>query len=155
MIERKGNVKLNEKRKYKKYNYQSAKLLSSIKGGEKNPSGKIKIDSSGKILKMDFELYHEHDEVDYEVTIKNEGTLQATIVSLFSSPDFKSKKVIKDISPVVISISDMSGKVLEPGEEATVKISAIYNPVENAEFKNKSQSLSGRIGIITESKIES
>ena len=38
---------------------------------------------------MDFQLYHEHDEVDYEVTIKNEGTLDATIVSLFSSPDFK------------------------------------------------------------------
>ena len=61
------------------------------------------------------------------------------------------KEVIKDIAPVVLSISDMSGKILEPGEETTVKISAIYNPGQETE-QNKPEKLSGKIGIITESK---
>lgn len=135
--------------------FKSARLLSSIKGGDKDPIGKIEIDSTGKIIEMNFQLYHEHDEVDYEVIIKNEGTLEASIVSLFSTPDFRSQKVIQELSPIVISISDMSGKILEPGEETTVKISAIYNPTEKTAIKNKSLKLSGRLGIITESANES
>ena len=135
--------------------FKSVRLLSSIKGGEKDPVGKIEIDSTGKIIDLNFQLYNEHDEVDYEVTIKNEGTLEASIVSLFSTPDFYSKKVIQEISPIVISTSDMSGKILEPGEETTVKISAIYNPMENKPEKSKMQKLSGKIGIITESHNES
>lgn len=135
--------------------FKSVRLLSSIKGGEKDPTGKIKIDSTGKILDMSFQLYHEHDEVDYEVTIKNEGTLEAKIVNLLSTPDFRSKQVIQEISPIVISISDMNGKILEPGEETSMKISAIYNPVEAASLKNKSLKISGKIGMITESSNES
>ncbi len=135
--------------------FTTVKLLSSIKGGEKDPIGNFDIDKTGKILDMDFQLFKEHDEIDYEVTIKNDGTVPASIVCLFSSPDFRSKDVIKSISPVTISISDVSGKLLEPGEETIVKISAIYNASTTptvATAKSKTMTLSGKIGIIAESK---
>ena len=130
--------------------FTSFRLMSSVKGGEKDPVSNLEIDKKGKILNMDFELYKEHDEVDYEVTIKNEGTVEASIVSLFASPDYRDKSVLQTISPVMISISDISGKILEPGEETTVKISAIYNT--GAVKKDKKMELSGKLGIIAESK---
>ena len=132
--------------------FTSVRMLSSIKGGEQNPVGQLEIDSTGKILQLDFRLYKEHDEVDYEATIKNEGTVEASIVSLFSSPDFRSQEVIQTYFPVVISVSDLSGKLLEPGEETTVKISAIYNSLDSKQKKDKTIELSGKIGIIAESK---
>ena len=133
--------------------FTSVRMLSSIKGGEQNPVGQLEIDSTGKILQLDFRLYKEHDEVDYEATIKNEGTVEASIVSLFSSPDFRSQEVIQTYFPVVISVSDLSGKLLEPGEETTVKISAIYNSLDSKQKKDKTIELSGKIGIIAESNI--
>ena len=134
--------------------FTSIRLMSSIKGGEKDPIGKFEIEDTGKILDMDFRLFKEHDEVDYEITIKNEGTVEASIVSLFSSPDYRSQTTIKEISPITISISDISGKLLEPGEETTVKISAIYNalPTNSTISKDKVFDLSGKIGIIAESR---
>ncbi|MBP5678998.1 MAG: hypothetical protein J6X28_04145 [Bacilli bacterium] len=131
--------------------FTTVRLLSSIKGGEREPIGHLKVDDTGKVLNMDFSLFKEHDEIDYEVTIKNEGTVEASVVRLLSSPDFRSKEIIKEISPITISISDISGKVLEPGEETTIKISAIYNPGEIPSEKTKFD-LSGKIGIIAESK---
>lgn len=133
--------------------FTSTKLLSSIKGGEKDPKSNLKIEKTGKVLDMNFKLFREHDEVDYEVTIKNMGTVPASVVSLFSSPDFRSKEVIADIFPVTISVSDISGKLLEPGEETTVKISAIYNKDPNAKtVKDVEKKVTGKLGIIAESK---
>ena len=132
--------------------FTSVRLLSSIKGGEKEPRGTLSIEDTGKILDMDFSLFKEHDQVDYEVIIKNEGTVEASIVSLFSSPDFRSKEMIQSLYPVTISISDISGKLLEPGEETTVKISAIYNSVPEDVLLDDKIDLSGKIGIIAESK---
>ena len=133
--------------------FTSTKLMSSIKGGEKDPKSKLKIDKDGKILKMDFRLFHEHDQIDYEVIVKNRGTVPASIVSLFSSPDFRSKETIQNLSPITISISDISGKLLEPGEETTVKISAIYNKdATNTKNKDVEKKVTGKLGIISESK---
>lgn len=137
--------------------FTSVRRLSSIKGGQREPSAKLEIEDSGKILDMGFQLFMEHDQIDYEVTIKNEGTVDASIVSLFSSPDYRSKDIIKDIDPITISISDISGKLLEPGEETTVKISAIYTSkagevVPVSEVSNVKKELHGKVGIIAESK---
>ena len=133
--------------------FTAVRMMSSIKGGESAPVGKLEIEDTGKILDMDFRMYKEHDEVDYEVTIKNDGTVAASIVSLFSSPDFRSQETIKNIAPITISISDISGKLLEPGEETTVKISAIYNSLPaGTTNKEKVIDLSGKVGIIAESK---
>lgn len=131
--------------------FTSVRMMSSIKGGEKDPISNFEIEDTGKILNMDFRLFMEHDEVDYEVTVKNEGTVGASIVGLMSSPDFRSQKTIQEISPVTISISDISGKLLEPGEETTVKISAIYN-TSTVKSKTEAIDLSGKIGLIAESK---
>ena len=131
--------------------FTSFRLVSSIKGGKKNPEADFKIDRTGKILSIKYHLWQEHDEVDYEVTIKNEGSIGASIVQLFSSPDFQSKETRQAISPVIISISDISGKLLEPGEETTVKISAIYNSVP-ASMVAKPMDVSGKIGVIAASK---
>ena len=131
--------------------FTSVKLLSSLKGGEKDPSGKLEIQDTGKILTMEFQLYEEHDEVDYEVTIKNEGSVEASVVNIISSPDFRSVETIQRIAPLTISISDISGKILEPGEETTIKISAIYNPsLDKADLEDGP--LTGKLGIIAESK---
>lgn len=134
--------------------FTSVKRLSSIKGGNKEPLANLVIEESGKILDMNFLLYKEHDEIDYEVTIKNEGTVDASIVSLFSSPDYRNKDTIESIAPVTISISDISGKLLEPGEETTVKVSAIFTTKVDPKktVSEKGKELSGKIGIIAESK---
>ena len=134
------------------------KQIASIKGGLFDPSGELKIDTEGKILHMDFTLYQEHDEIDYEITIENKGNVDASIVKLLMSPDFEEKSVAKDISPVSISLSDISGKILEPGEETTVKLTVLYNssnpneevnPDINVETNEKK--VSGKVGLIAES----
>ena len=130
--------------------FTSFRMMSSVKGGEKDPISNFKIESKGKILDMNFQLFKEHDEVDYEATIKNEGTVEASIVSLFVSPNYRDSKVLKDISPLMISISDISGKILGPGEETTIKITAIYNT--GSKQKEGKKELNGQIGIIAESK---
>ncbi len=133
--------------------FTSVRMLSSIKGGDKDPKSELKLDKTGKVLTMNFDLFREHDEIDYEVTIKNMGTVEASIVSLLSSPDFRSKETIQEISPITISISDISGKLLEPGEETTVKISAIYNTSKSGTMtKDNEKKIKGKIGILAESK---
>ena len=133
--------------------FTSVKMLSSLKGGEKDPVGEIEIEEDGSIINMNFRLFEEHDEVDYEVIVKNEGSVPASIIRLFASPDFRSAETIQKIAPLTISISDISGKILEPGEETSVKISAIYNPVPGGvAVPSEIPPLTGKIGIIASSK---
>ena len=129
------------------------KQITSIKGGLFDPSGDITIDTEGKVLHMDFTMYQEHDEIDYEITIENKGNVDASIVKLLMSPDFEEKSVAKDILPVSITISDISGKILEPGEESTVKLTVIYNSSNTSEeiSETTEQKVSGKIGLIAES----
>lgn len=131
--------------------FSSFHKLSSIKGGVENPSGAFEIKNSGKVLDMNFLLYQEHDEVDYEVVVRNAGDMKAKIISLFASPDFSNSEVAKEILPVSIQISDISGKILDPGEETTIKISAFYHPGTNLKTSKFIQ-VSGQLGILAESK---
>ena len=132
----------------------SVQKASSIKGGVNDPSASFEIDSDGKVLNMNFLMYQVHDEIDYEVVIRNEGNVEASIVRLFSSPDFSSKDTIKAIAPISIHISDVSGKLLEPGEETIVKIRAVYNPSDEAPSISTPEViyLSGKLAILAESK---
>ena len=131
--------------------FSSVRMLTSIKGGTKEPKGSFEIDESGKVLDMNFSFYEDHDEVDYEVTILNAGTVEASIVDLFASPDYQDPEVLKSIAPISIQISDISGKILEPGEETTAKISATYKKTENS-TTNKSYQLSGKLALLANSK---
>lgn len=101
---------------------------SSTKGGNINPSGDVKIEALGKELDMDFVLNSAHDELSYSVTIKNEGTLEAEIVDLMESPNYKDTKFNSLIDPVTITYNDIIGRKLKAGEEITLKITVFYNP---------------------------
>lgn len=128
-------------------NFTGVKMLSSIKGGENEPFGDITIDKSGNILNMNFLLFNEYDEMSYEVKIRNDGKIAATIVGLLASPDYKDSMVLKKMSPVVVSVSELTGKTLEPGEETSVKITVRYGKDEEISHKIE---VNGHLGIIAE-----
>ena len=127
--------------------FLSARKIAAIKGGVYEPVGNLEVDKTGKILNMDFELFMEHDEIDFEVTIKNNGTSTASIVKLLSSLDMDEDS---SHSSIVLHISDISGKILESGEETTFKLSAIYQNRDDSSDVF-SHHLTGRLGIIAES----
>ena len=119
--------------------FTNYKKVNSIKGGENEPTGKVSLLSSGKILDMTLKLYSKYDEVDYQITIKNTGTVDAEIVDIIMSPDYI-KEYKSKIYPIEISMTDISGKILEPEEETTLKISAKQNAMQTS---NNNKTLSG------------
>ena len=123
--------------------FSNVKQINSIKGGSKSPIGKIDIIDDGKILDFSFDLYNPKDEIDYEVTVKNVGNIDAEINKLLMSPDYEGD-FKKTIDPVSIIISDISGKVIEPGSETVVKFSVLYD----ASSTGKATKVKGKIGII-------
>lgn len=148
-------MKLNEslsKEEVFDVSFSDVKQLSSIKGGALAPNGKLKISSLGKVIDMDFNLFNEYDEIQYEIKITNNGSIPASIVDLMISPEYSdNSKTLK------VSLSDISGKIIDPGEEISAKLSVSYtssnNPVING-VQQKSigeKSLKGQIGLLTES----
>lgn len=124
--------------------------VSSIKGGDNDPKGKLEITSLGKIVNMDFDLFKEHDQLLYDIKIVNNGTISASIVNLFMSSE--------NDSDVVISLSDLSGKIIDPGEEITARLSIYYNGshdenLENGDVQKRviDKKVSGKIGLLVES----
>lgn len=100
----------------------------AVKGGKEDPECTTSINDDGHTLSMNFTLNNPQDEVAYLVTIRNTGTLKAKIVDIISTPDYINDKVaINSIKPVNITKTDISGKILEPDEEATFKVLAVYN----------------------------
>lgn len=125
--------------------FSSVRKITSIKGGIEEPKGQVTIDKTGKILYVDFDLLEEHDEIDYEITIKNEGNIGASIIQLFSNYNYSLND--EKLNPIAINLSDISGKLLDPGEETTIKLSVTYD----AGNMLGEQKVKGRIGIIAES----
>lgn len=126
--------------------FTNIKMSSSIKGSSKEPSGKLEIINNNKELNMNFNLYSEKDELKYDITIKNTGDVNAELVDLLMSPDYlKDNKSL--ISPVSMSLTDVNGKILEPGEEITVKLNVLYN---SSTMKNE-KNIKGKIGLIAAS----
>jgi len=127
--------------------FSNIKQINSVKGGINNPKGTIDILKNGKILDLNFELFSDRDEIDYEITIKNEGTIDAEISDLLMSPDYTDE--FKDqITPINIVLSDISGKVLEPDEEIVVKLSVLCN----GKSDKKIPKIGAKIGLLTSSK---
>ncbi|MBQ3307252.1 MAG: hypothetical protein IJG68_03550 [Bacilli bacterium] len=129
----------------------NAKKISSIKGGTKEPIGELKIDKTGKVIGMNFVLYEVHDEIDYEITVKNSGTMSASIMDLLVTPDFTDNTIMKTYSPISMQVSSIGGRILEPGEETTVKLSVFYS---NTESESTMKKISGKIGLLAESAEE-
>lgn len=126
--------------------------VSSIKGGEKDPNGKLEITSYGKMVDMDFDLFMEHDEMQYDIKIVNNGTISASIVNLFMSSDGLDDK---DVS---ISLSDLSGKIIDPGEEITARLSIYYKgDTTNSDVQKRviDKKVTGKIGLLVDSNTNS
>ncbi len=128
--------------------FSNIKKVSSIKGGTKEPIGELNIDSTGKLIGMNFVLYSVHDELDYEITVKNEGNMAASLMDLILTPDFEDASTIKNFHPISLTVSKIGGRVLEPGEEATVQLSVFYNATEKEATTKK---LTGKIGLLVNS----
>ena len=68
------------------------------------------------------------------------------------SPDFvKDNK--QQISPVEMTITDISDKILEPNEETIVKLKIVYKSNQNkdntTEEKKEEKKIKGKLGIIS------
>ena len=101
--------------------FVKVKKVTSSKGSNKEPKGTLEITKNNKIIEMSFDLFSPKDELLYEITIKNTGTNDIEIVELLMSPDFvKDNK--QQISPVEMTITDISDKILEPNEETIVAV---------------------------------
>ena len=127
--------------------YTKVKKISSSKGSDKEPNSQLEITQNGKIIEMSFNLYSPKDEIIYEITIKNTGSTNVEITELLMSPDFiTDNKTL--ISPVKMTLTDINGKVLEPGEDTIVKLKVSY---ENTDTKVEKK-FKAKLGIIASSE---
>ena len=128
--------------------FSKVEKSSSVKGSTVEPRSSVSNDGNKKILHLNFELNAIHDEIIYEATIKNTGTLPAKIVKIMQYPDYQKEEIAKNIKPITIQISDMENKIINPNEEATLKIIVYYSPTAT---ENKQKSFDFDLGLITES----
>ena len=108
--------------------FSDVRKTSSVRGTDLEPYGNIDITNSGLELDMSFVLNGGNDELSYIATIKNNGTLPAEIVDVIESPDYREDSFKKSISPVSISISNIKGKIIPPGDDVELKIVVYYTP---------------------------
>lgn len=126
--------------------FTKVKKISSSRGSLKEPKGQIDITKNSKELNMDFDLYSPKDEMQYEITIKNAGTMSVEIIDLLMSPDYisDSKNLIY---PIKMTLTDIEGKVLEPGEDTILKLKITYD--DEKEIQEKP--IKAKLGIIASS----
>lgn len=129
---------------------KKVKKVSSLKGGSKDPIGDVRISKSQMAVEMEYVLYEPHDEMTYEIIVQNRGTIDATITDIITSPDFSDIKTASSYEPISIMVTSIDGKILAPGEEATIKVSVFYNPTTDPTLLGK-HSISGKIGVISKS----
>ena len=108
--------------------FSEIKKTSSIKGSAVEPRSSAQFEANKKSIHMEYELNAIHDEIIYEVKIKNEGTVPARIVKIMESPNYQKEEIAKTIKPITIQITDMENKIVNPKEELEVKIIVSYNP---------------------------
>ena len=101
--------------------------ISSVSGGSVEPVGNISIEDDGKLLNMDFTMNNARDELNYNITIQNNGTVDAEVLDLIESPEYYKGAFKTSLLPVSISFSDVSEKILEPGDFTDVKLNVVYN----------------------------
>lgn len=100
---------------------------TSVKGGTVEPNCEYSVNDDGHKLNMEFNMFNPIDELAYSITIENKGTMKAKIIDIISSPDYETDLTsLNSIKPVKITTTDISGKVLDPNEETTLKVVATY-----------------------------
>jgi len=120
---------------------------SSVKGSSIEPIGEANITANKKEIEFNYAMNANNDEIVYVATIRNNGTMKAKIVDIIGSPDYTIEPYKSTISPVTIDISDIKDKVLEPGREIELRVSALYN---SKTITNVSKKFSYKIGLITQ-----
>ena len=124
--------------------------LNPIKAGINTPTSKAKTINSAQTLDLSFDLYTPNDEITYVATIKNIGDIKSKIINVIVLPDYieddNSKKLIY---PAELTINDISGKVLEPGEQTTLKVTVTYKKTSST--NNLVINIPCQISILTES----
>lgn len=115
--------------------FTNIKKLTSVKGGVNEPKAKLDIIESNKIIDMDFTLFSENDELVYEVSLKNTGTMSAKIVDIIMTPDYIDE-YSNSIEPVSLKVTSLKGKKINPDEELKFKIDIMYKPSAIKQEKN-------------------
>ena len=123
--------------------------LNPIQAGKYSPTSNATITNNGLSVDLSFDLYTPNDEITYLLKIKNVGKITGKIVNIISVPDYFNDENTKlTIAPAIVEINNIAGKVLEPNEETTLKITATYK------YRNgRSQAINIpiQISILTES----
>ena len=88
-----------------------------------------------------------NDEVVYVANIRNNGNMKVRIVDIMESPDYGIDPYKTSIAPIVINMSDIKDKIIEPGKEVELRISVLYDSKTNVNVKKK---FNYKIGLITE-----
>ena len=127
--------------------FKNIKSLSSVKGSNIEPKGKVAINDDSTEIEMHISMNAPHDELSYIATIENEGTVPIEILDIMESPDYKLDSFKKLINPVTITLSDVEGKVIKPKEKIDLKIVFYYNTGSSG-----LKSFYYKIGLITRSK---
>lgn len=140
--------KANSNKPYFDVSFTNVELGTPVQGGKNIPLSTSSITNAKKTINFNMTLYAPRDEVSYKVTVKNTGTIPAEIINLIESPDYLNNTTLaKTISPVRLTHNDIVGKVLEPGEELTLSVSAIFDYKAESETKK----ISYQITLITAS----
>jgi hypothetical protein len=110
--------------------FSKVEKTSSVKGSNVNPKGKVNILDNGLSLDMEFQLSASHDELTYVATIHNDGTLPAEMIGVVESPNYQEERFQRLISPIMITTTDIQGKIIPAGEDISFKITVYYSPSE-------------------------
>lgn len=139
-----------EKEKEESYQVTFSKVekTSSVKGSSKDPEGKVEIKDKGLSLDMEFQMNASHDELTYVATIENTGTMTAEIIGLTKSPNYSEERFQKMISPIMITLGEIEGKIVPPGDSISLKIIVYYPPSSDS---NAPKIIPLKIGLLTKS----
>jgi len=127
--------------------FANVEKKSSVKGSKIEPISNAEISSNNMEVLFNFELSANNDEVVYVANIRNNGTMKAKIVDIIGSPDYTIEPYKNVISPVTVSISDLTDKIIEPGNEVELRVSASYN---SNTINNVKKQFIYKIGLITQ-----
>ena len=101
---------------------------TSVKGGYLDPIATKEVINEGKTVDFKFTLNSPKDELAYNITIKNTGTLPVKIVKLLDNPDYiNDQSTLARIAPISITHDKVEDKVLKPNKELVVKLVVTYN----------------------------
>ena len=131
-----------------KIEFVNVEKLNPIQAGAFSPSSNATIINNGLSLDMSFDLYTPNDEITYVATIKNVSKIKGKIVNIIRQPDYLNDQSSNDkIYPCKISMNNIVGKTLNPGEEVKINITANY---QNSNRKAKGINIPYEISILTQ-----